>query len=168
MKRVLLCFLALSFVFILPAAAQESGKFRSTDYPLPRFASVGQDKSYVRTGPGSRYPIKWVFKKKYLPVEIVLEFDNWRKIVDYEGEIGWMHLSQLSGRRSGLVKGEDLAAVYSAPTKTERMVAYLEPNVVVRITSCGSQWCLVDAEGYKGWIEKERLWGVYEDETIRN
>lgn len=167
MKRFL--FVSLLFLFLSPIVtfAQDNTKFRSTDYPLPRFVSVGQDKSYVRTGPGSRYPIKWVFKKKYLPVEVILEFDNWRKIIDHEGEVGWMHISQLSGRRSVLITATENAALHRGASKSEPLVAFLEPSVVANIQSCSRTWCLIEASGYKGWIEKEKIWGVYDDEIIK-
>ena len=168
MKIVLFVISAFLLSFPSLAMAQGGETFRSTDYPLPRFASIGQEKSYVRTGPGSRYPIKWVFHKKYLPVEIVLEFDNWRKIIDHEGEVGWMHLSQLSGKRSALITSEDMVRLYRAPSKTETLIAFLEPNVVASIVSCSTKWCLINAKGYKGWLEKEYIWGVYKNELIRN
>ncbi len=166
--RIVLFIALILAAFPSLAIAQEKETFRSTEYPLPRFASVGQEKSYVRTGPGSRYPIKWVFHKKYLPVEIILEFDNWRKIVDYEGEVGWMHISQLSGRRGALIKAQEMVGLHRAPAKGEKLVAFLEPNVVAAITSCNTQWCLVNASGYKGWLKKQYIWGVYPNELIRN
>ena len=167
MKIILLA--TLLFVFSIPTVpfAQESTKFRSTDYPLPRFVSVGQDKSYVRTGPGARYPIKWIFKKKYLPVEVILEFDNWRKIIDHEGAVGWMHISQLSGRRSALITAEEKTTLHRGASKSEPFVAFLEPSVVANIQSCSRTWCLIEASGYKGWIEKEKIWGVYDNEIIK-
>jgi len=148
--------------------AQDKDAFRSTDHPLPRFASLGKNKSYVRTGPGARYPIKWIFQKKHLPVEIILEFDHWRKIIDSEGEVGWIHVSQLSGRRGGLIRAQDLVSLHRAPAKSEAIIAYLEPNVVTSISSCNTNWCLVNVDGYKGWVEKQYLWGVYKNEIIRN
>jgi len=79
-----LVFLAL-FAFISPALAAEKDMFRSTTYPLPRFVTISSNKAYVRTGPDKKYPVKWVYKQKGLPVEIILEFDHWRKIRDIAG-----------------------------------------------------------------------------------
>ncbi|MGB0720715.1 MAG: SH3 domain-containing protein, partial [Bdellovibrionales bacterium] len=99
--------LFLLFVVLFPciAFAQDAvDPFRSTAYPLPRFAALASNEIYVRAGPGKQYPVQWVFKKAGLPVEIVLEFDHWRKIKDYEGASGWVHKSLLSGRRTAIVK----------------------------------------------------------------
>ena len=99
--------LILALLCVFPGvsgAETEKDAFRSTPYPLPRYVSLASDQVYVRAGPGSRYPIQWEFRKKGLPVEIVLEFDTWRKIKDYEGQEGWVHQSLLSGRRTGLIR----------------------------------------------------------------
>ncbi|HKH69397.1 MAG TPA: SH3 domain-containing protein, partial [Reyranella sp.] len=74
------------------AAAQQR---KGSGLPIPRFASLRSDEVNVRTGPGPRYPIDWVFKRKAMPVEIVAEFENWRKIRDWQGASGWVHQSLL-------------------------------------------------------------------------
>jgi len=97
-------FCLIGFLFLpmsIPAYAQgaDSSAFRSTELPLPRFVSLRSDKVFMRFGPGKQYPIKWVYERKWLPVEIILEFDTWRKIRDHAGEEGWVHQSLLSDRR---------------------------------------------------------------------
>src|SRR4026209_512491 len=107
---VSLCLAFAAFVALLSASpgpgasAQATGKSTSTQrkgsgLPLPRFASLRSDEVNVRTGPGPRYPIDWVFKRKAMPVEIVAEYENWRKIRDWQGASGWVHQSLLSGQR---------------------------------------------------------------------
>jgi len=146
----LLLFLLL---FSFPASALEGDNpFRSTAYPLPRFVSVAAGEAYVRTGPGTKYPIQWVFKRSGLPVEIILEFDHWRKIKDFEGQVGWLHKSLLSGKRSAMVKSEDTVSLYKKPEEQSRLLALIEPDVIVKILECGADQCRVDASGYKGWI----------------
>lgn len=162
-----LVIVALLFTFASPSLAQENANpFRSTAYPLPRFVSLSSDEAYVRAGPGKKYPIQWVFKRAYLPLEIVLEFEHWRKIKDHEGQTGWIHKSLLSGRRTAIIQGDNKQALYKKPETDSRLAAYLEPGVIVRIRECHAQWCYIDAAGYKGWTEKEYLWGVYPDEII--
>jgi SH3-like domain-containing protein len=73
---------------------------------LPRFVSLRASEVNLRTGPGIRYPIEWVFKRRDLPVEVVDEFESWRRIRDWEGTLGWVHQSMLRGRRTALVTGE--------------------------------------------------------------
>lgn len=153
-------------LFIPPALAADKDPFRSTAYPLPRFVSLASGEAHVRAGPGKKYPIQWVFKRAGLPVEIILEFDHWRKIKDFEGQEGWIHKSLLSGRRSAFVQSDDSVPLYSKPETESRLAAYLQPGVVARIKECGPQWCQIDAAGYKGWALKDALWGVYADEVI--
>jgi len=169
MRFLILALLLLSVSAITPAAAQEkSNPFRSTAYPLPRFVSVASNEAYVRAGPGRKYPIQWVFKRSGLPVEITLEFDHWRKIRDHEGQAGWIHKSLLSGKRSAMIKSEDTVSMFRKPEEGSRLIALLEPDVIVSIDECGSIWCRVEASGYKGWVAKENLWGVYTDEIIED
>lgn len=162
--------LLISFILIssFPVQAQETtpDPFRSTEYPLPRFVSLRADKVYVRTGPGARYPIRWVFQKKDLPVEIILEYDTWRKVRDIEGAEGWVHQSLLSGARSAITQSSENIALYRRRNTDSRIMAYVEPQVVVRLIECNADWCLADAAGYRGWIPKAYIWGVYPQEQF--
>ena len=165
-----LFFLAVFLLFpaVLPAQDDpaDSSAFRSTTYPLPRFVSLGSDKVYVRTGPGQRYPIKFLYKKSGLPVEVILEYEAWRKIRDQEGDEGWVHKSLLSGRRTGLIRSEDLVSVYQKPKTEARIVAYIEPNAIGGLKECQDGWCTFESAGYKGWVETKYIWGVYEGEDF--
>ena len=168
-RKSLLFFCICFFSFAgAPAQAQDtSPAFRSTQLPLPRFVTIRADEAYVRTGPGSRYPIKWVFTHVGLPVEIILEYETWRKIRDHEGEEGWMHHSLLSGRRGGLVRGEDMVAVYRKPNSESRLRAYIEPGTVITVSECPKgDFCLARAQGYSGWVDRKFIWGIYADEIF--
>ena len=163
-------FLIAIFVVLLalPALAQEEPVkgFRDTNLPLPRFVSLKSDKVYVRAGPAMRYPIKWIYKRDGMPVEITQEFDSWRKVRDIEGEEGWVHQSLLSGDRSVLIKADDLVALREKSNAEARMVARLEPNVVARLDKCEKDWCRLEASGFRGWVERNMLWGIYESEEL--
>ncbi|NCT40612.1 MAG: hypothetical protein GW778_03000 [Alphaproteobacteria bacterium] len=150
------------------AASDKDNPFRSTTYPLPRFVTIASGEAYVRAGPGTKYPIQWVYKRSGLPVEITLEFDHWRKIRDFEGQVGWIHKSLLSGRRNAMVQSNDTVSLFRKPELDSRLIALLEPNVIVQIEECDALWCNVEASGYKGWITKENLWGVYPNEIIED
>ena len=160
---VIITFLSLATPVL---AKDEPSAFRSTTFPVPRFVSLSSDEVYVRTGPGPRYPVKWMFKKEGLPVEIILEYDNWRKIRDYDGEIGWVHQSLVSGKRSAIVSKDDLTPIFKKANLNSAIVAYLEPSLVVDVERCGLQWCQVNTQGHEGWIVKTVLWGVYEAEKF--
>ena len=152
------------------ASAQATAKSTSTQrmgpgLPIPRFASLRSDEVNVRTGPNTRYPIDWVFKRKPMPVEIVAEYENWRKIRDWQGASGWVHQSLLSGKRSFIVPAK-AASLHKTPAASAEVVAKLEPEVVGEIRSCVGDWCRVKVPTTSGWIERTSMWGVYKSEPI--
>lgn len=152
------------------APKDEKLPFRSTDLPLPRFVSLGADEVHVRAGPGQKYPIRWTYARRGLPVEVVLEFENWRKITDHEGQEGWVHHTLLSGARTALIEGEKNVSVYEKPEPTgeekTNITMILEPKVLVNVEECAGAWCSIEISGYQGWIERKSLWGIYEDENF--
>ncbi|MEE9194464.1 MAG: SH3 domain-containing protein [Alphaproteobacteria bacterium] len=127
--------------------------------PLPRFASLRSSEVNVRTGPGVRYPVEWVFKRRSFPIEIVAEFDTWRKVRDWQGTVGWVHRSMLSGRRTVLVTGL-VRRLHSEPAAGAETVARLEPGVVAELLQCEKSWCEIQASGHSGWLRKGEFWGA--------
>ena len=146
-----------------PANNQRKG----SGLPLPRFASLRSDEVNVRTGPGTRYPVDWVFKRKGMPVEIVAEYENWRKIRDWQGASGWVHQSLLTGKRSFIIAAKP-ASLHKTPAAAAEVVAKLEPEVMGEIRSCTGDWCRVrvSSSGVSGWLERTDFWGVYKSEPI--
>ena len=140
---------------------------KGSGLPLPRFASLRSDEVNVRTGPGTRYPVDWVFKRKLMPVEIVAEYENWRKIRDWQGASGWVHQSLLSGKRSFIIPAH-AASLHKTPGPQADVVAKLEPEVSGEIRACQGDWCRVKVAnaGVTGWIERTDIWGVYKSEPI--
>ncbi len=139
---------------------------RSTNLPLPRFVSLRTDPINMRTGPGVRYPVDWVYGRRGLPVEVVAEFDTWRRINDPDGADGWIHTSMLSARRTAVVSG-GLRPIRRTSEDEGELLARLEPGVVVSIQRCpAGSYCRVEAAGVQGWVRRDHLWGVYADEVI--
>lgn len=133
---------------------------------IPRFVSISSDKANLRTGPGEQYPILWVYSKKDYPLEIIAEYESWRKVRDIDGGEGWMHVVLLSGKRTVLVIGAEPQTLYREPDTLSRPVARLEPGVIGEILECDGQWCKVDAGREDGWIMARNLWGIYANEVI--
>jgi SH3-like domain-containing protein len=154
------------------AAAQNPAPQRGPDAPpaagspLPRFVSLRSDEVNLRTGPGVRYPVDWVLQRRHMPVEVLAEFENWRKIRDWQGTEGWVHQSMLSGRRYAMVTGE-LRTIRRQPETNSPAVARLEAGVVAQLLECKDQWCRVDAGGFKGWLLRSEFWGVYANEAVK-
>ena len=138
----------------------------SSGLPIPRFVTLAAEKVFVRTGPALRYPIKWVYQRESLPVEIIQEFDTWRKIRDMDGDDGWVHQSLLSGDRTAIVKGEANLAIRKDAETDARIIAWLEPNVVAGLEACRGAWCEIKADGYEGYAERKFLWGIYDSEDF--
>jgi SH3-like domain-containing protein len=134
---------------------------------LPRFASLRSDDVNMRAGPGTRYRIDWVYKRRDLPVEIEREFDVWRWVRDADGIQGWVHQATLMGRRSFIVQKAD-ATLRSDASDTAAAVATLKPGVIGRIRGCaaGSDWCEVQTGSYRGYLRRETFWGLLPGETI--
>lgn len=145
-------------VFFAEAAAAETG------LPLPRFVSLRSAEVNLRTGPGNTYPIDWVYKRRHMPVEVIAEFDNWRKIRDWEGAVGWVHQNLLDGRRYVLITGERL--LLSRPAPDAPPVARVMAGVIARLLTCQAAWCRLDADGHEGWLPRDGFWGVYAAETF--
>lgn len=152
----------------------------NTGLPLPRYAALRADDVNMRSGPGTRYPILWLYKRRDLPVRIEREFDVWRLVEDFEGIKGWVHQATLVGTRSFVVtaSGSVEAAgdpVHGAgtllrddPRDDAGIVAILRPGVIGRLRACpaGSAWCRVSAHSYSGWLQRSAIFGLLPNEAI--
>jgi len=148
--------------------ATEPTKGTDTGQPLPRWAGILYDGVKLRVGPGQRYPVEWIYRRPDQPVRVLREFDNWRLIEDHEGVKGWVHQSNLTGRRSFMVPTERMLRRSASEDATA--VAVLRPGVVGRVRGCpaGGAWCEVRVGDRRGWIQREGLWGIPADEAIGN
>lgn len=158
-----LILLPLLICLAAPAWSADTGR---SGLPLPRFVILKADEVNVRSGPGTRYPIQWVYRKEGLPVEVVEEFDHWRKIRDSEGTTGWVHKNMLDGRRNAIIKGKDARIVRSDADGEARAVMKVAPKVQCKLLECTKEWCRIEAGDRKGWIRKDALWGVYPAEVF--
>jgi SH3-like domain-containing protein len=161
-RLILALILAAACLGLIPAASPALGQ---SGLPVPRFVSLHSPKVNVRTGPGVRYPVEWVLVHRGIPVEIIAEFEHWRKIRDWQGTEGWVHQSMLSGTRTAVVMIETRALRRSADDNAP-VVAKLEPGVVGRVLSCAGAWCRLEVSGFRGWIKRADIWGVGETEEI--
>ena len=147
------------------ASAQERQVARKTEGDINRFASLRADDVNVRAGPGVRYPVKWKFVQRNMPVQIVAEYDTWRKIRDWEGAEGWVHRAMLSSRRSLIMVGQG-QTMRKNSTDDSAAVARLATGFVVMVSSCQRIWCEVEADGYEGWVKRDSVWGIFPGEKL--
>lgn len=155
----------------MPTLAQDN----PSGLPLPRFVTTRSHPINVRVGPGTKYDIAWNYTISGVPVEIVQEFDTWRKIRDVDGDEGWVHQSLLTGNRAGFA--EPLMAngevdMHSGKSAESSVRARLAAGVRVSINECDGAWCQIAAgppgerQSFSGWVRQEELWGVYPDEEF--
>jgi SH3-like domain-containing protein len=137
--------------------------------PVPRYVSLKSDHVNVRGGPTKDNDVAWVYTRSGLPVEITAEYENWRRIRDSEGSEGWVYHSLLSGRRTAVVtmkSKDEFTPIYDDPAASSAIAAKLQAGVVASVKRCNNGWCRVIGNGFDGWIEQQRLWGVYADEKV--
>lgn len=145
------------------------GSISYADEIFPRFASLRVDEVNMRTGPGERFPISWVYKKMGWPVEVLDEFDLWRKVRDIDGTEGWVHRRMISSKRTALTPKDKEIPLYWKHTKASPMVALLKGGLVVDVEFCQSDdaLCKVEIQGIKGYVDRTYLWGIYSGEVIK-
>ena len=144
-----------------PQPSQGSG------LPLPRFVSLRASEVNMRTGPGVRYPVDWVYKRRQLPVEVIAEFGTWRKVRDGHGIQGWIHQSMLSSHRSLQITGRTRTLRAEAESQSGA-VARAEPGVIGQLLECPESigWCRVKVGRFEGWLPRPEFWGAYPGEAV--
>lgn len=135
--------------------------------PIPRFASLKSDEVNLRAGPGEDKPKLWIYQRAGLPVEIIEEFDTWRRIRDYKGVVGWVSAALLSGKRTAIVTDER-RTLHAKPDAAAPAVAELDPGVIGKLIECDGAWCRLDVKGYQGWLLRTEFWGVFPDEVVKD
>jgi len=149
--------LVLAGVMATGVAASERGPV--TNLPLPRYVSMKASEGNVRRGPSLTHRIDWVFKRRDMPLQITAEYGHWRRVQDRDGAGGWVHYALLSGVRTVLIE-EDMLSARTRPDNAAPVAAAFELGVVARLNECVPEWCRISAGGYRGWVRKEKLWGV--------
>ncbi len=160
-----LFFTAILAFSLLALPTLDAGRAVGETLSTPRFVSLRSDKVNLRAGPGKQYPVEWVFVRRGLPVEIVKEYGDWRRIRDIDGSEGWVHRSLLSSKRWALVSGAT-RTLRHAPGENTGPLLRAEAGVLAKLRSCGGDWCRLEIAGRKGWLRRGHIWGAYPNETF--
>ena len=123
-----------------------------------KFLSLKNNEVNVRVGPSKQYPIKFTYNKKYLPIEVLGKSSTWRKVKDLENNSGWIHISQLSKKKTAINTNNN-SLLYKKPTIYSKKIAKLEVGRLIIIKKCKKKWCRIITGNYSGWIFKKSLWG---------
>ena len=146
----------LRIVIILFVLSFETNIFAQDNY----FLTLRYNEVNLRQGPSKEYPVKIFYKKKFLPVLVQDQSDNYRKIKDHENNTGWVHISQLSKKKAAIVVNEE-SLMFKNPTIYSTPLVILKKGRLIRIVKCKGIWCKAMSGDYKGWLKKENLWGRF-------
>ncbi|HEV7253255.1 MAG TPA: SH3 domain-containing protein [Mesorhizobium sp.] len=160
------------------AAGQVANPQRGSGLPLPRFVSLRSGRVNSRIGPGLGYPVDWLYLKPGLPMEIIQEYDNWRRVRDPDGAEGWINQALLSGKRTAIAapwqRGKDVrVSLLAKPQPEAAAIAFVEPGAVGSIEACDGDWCKMtfrdpDSGTYAGFVQQSLVWGAYPGELIED
>ena len=153
MKNLVKSLMIVATVAVGAAAGAQTTK------KTPYWASIDEAEARTRTGPSTEFPVKWVYKRQYLPVKVVAVHEVWRKIEDPDGDQGWMHVRLLNPDRTAMVTATGISTMRYEPAPTSRISWRVEKGVVGRIDDCQNGWCRFDVAGRVGYIETDRIWG---------
>jgi SH3-like domain-containing protein len=161
---LLCCGLALGAESSAGAAAEKGARGAVTNLPLPRFVSVRAEAANARRGPSLDQKVDWTFQRRGWPLQIVAEYGHWRRVRDVDGAEGWVHHSLLSGLRTVLVRSEGVTPIHAGVGTDTPVRAYVEPGVVAELDRCEAARCQITAGGFAGWIARDALWGVGQED----
>ena len=129
-------------------------------YCIPRYLSLKRGEVFARRGPGKDYPALFVYHAQGLPVQVVDETTDWRRICDPSGALVWVHRSMVDGRRTVVALGAQALPLRASPKDGAAVGAYLKPRSLAALGRCDGGWCQVSAEGASGWVKPAEVWGV--------
>ncbi|MEY3960537.1 MAG: hypothetical protein RIR14_1191 [Pseudomonadota bacterium] len=144
---------------------RDPSKGAVTNLPIPRFVSLKGNEGNARRGPSLTHRIDWVFTTSGMPLRVTAEHENWRRVEDAEGLGGWVHYALLSGVRSAMVTA-DMAEFRMKPTEGAPVMFKAERGVIGRLLACEPDWCRMNVQGERGWVQKSALWGVMPGEIL--
>ena len=150
-------------------AASPNLRVGPSGLPVPRFVSLKSGRVNARIGPGVNYAVSWLYVKAGLPMEIIQEYDNWRRVRDADGADGWVFHSLLSGKRTALVapwSSEAALPLRNSGAADAAIVAQLQPKVLATVERCSGEWCRISGDRFDGWMKQDQLFGVYPGEVF--
>lgn len=155
--QIFLALIFLSFtLFLIPIDKSQAVKREQINY----FASLRSSEANVRSGPGRIYPVKFTFRARNIPVLVVTEYDNWNEIKDYEGQTGWISKSLLTKKRSLMVRtSRNTINMHKRNNLESKVILKLQTNVIGKYLGCKEEWCKMEIDKEKGWVQKKYLFG---------
>ena len=163
----MLAALGAAVVLSLGGGAGAAERQTPSGYPVPRYLTLKFGKVNARAGPGDDHRLLWVYRTKGLPVQVVAETSEWRRICDPEGGLAWVHKRVTDGRRAVINLHNRPAPLFRKPRAGSEPAAYLNVRAMAGLDRCEKGWCKVKADGASGWVREGSLWGTAEAPQCR-
>lgn len=141
-------------------AAADRPRVTPSGLEVPRYVSLKYAEVNARNGPDEAHQLLWVYHAKGLPVQVVAETREWRRICDPEGGLAWVHRRTTDGRRSAMRVQPTPLALLTAPKADAKVTAYLKARSVASLDKCERGWCRLRADGSSGWAREGEIWGA--------
>ena len=144
----------------LSSAKEPKISINGSGLKIPRIVSLRNSLTYMRTGPGKDFPVKFELLQKGYPLKIVAEYNNWRKVETFDKISGWVHTQLLSSFRTGLIIKTTF--LKTSPSSSSNSLAKLLPNLLINVKKCNDKWCKIEIlknKIFRGWVQKRVIWG---------
>jgi SH3-like domain-containing protein len=159
------CFTIILVIFFFTSSYAENIGVE-TGFELPRYVSLKSNDSNLRVGPSKNYPISIKYVIDNFPIQIIDEYKNWRKIIDFENNTGWIHKSLIKGDRNGIINSPNKKNVAVFNTFNGKKIGEVTHGSIINLSKCKLNWCLIVNKNNSGWIEKRYIWGVKKNEVF--
>ena len=167
MKRRAPAIAAMALAFAVSGSAAAAERQTPSGFPVPRYVTLKFGKVNARAGPGDDHRLLWVYQVRGLPVQVVAETAEWRRVCDPEGRLAWVHRRVTDGRRAVINLERRPAPLFAKPRTDAQPTAYLRARALGQLTRCEKGWCRVKAPGATGWVREGALWGTGEKPQCR-
>jgi len=147
-------------VLVISAAPAQAERATPSGLPVPRYVTLKFDKVNARAGPGDDHRLLWVYKVRGLPVQVIAENSEWRRVCDPTGSLAWVHKRTTDGRQNVLSMQPGQVSLYKRAKSTSPVVAYLQPRSLAALVKCDKGWCHLKVDGVSGWTPANRVWGT--------
>jgi SH3-like domain-containing protein len=154
--------LLMPLVLLLAACggAKDQGRHTPSGYPVPRYLSLKFGTVNARAGPSEDSRLLFVYRAKGLPVQVVAETQEWRRVCDPDGSVSWVHKRGTDGVRTVMRHGPDAVPLLAEPKAGAKTVAFLKPNAIAEFDEVKNGWAKVKADGASGWVPQAAVWGA--------
>jgi SH3-like domain-containing protein len=154
----------ISIIIFSQVSNADIGK--ETGLEIPRYVSLKSNDANIRVGPSKNYPIEIKFIKKNYPLKVLEEYEDWRKVEDFQKNFGWIHKSLISGTRTGIILSNDNNTIKLLNTLKGNIIGEIGKGNIVFLEKCKIDWCLVSFGDHRGWTDKKNIWGIKEKEIV--